>query len=247
MKANRNNKAVSPIRIIFLILPAFIMTMGKASGQLIEVKSWTGTYPDMNGSYPLTFIALKGEVLPIPHFFVRYYPTHNYKDLIAMDVVDATEIAGKLRTDILKSIFKIMEKSLMEGRFLETTGIKINTVGQKAIAEKIFNARFDQLEDIWKIAEGFIRLYQKISRFEGKDVSKEIKRIFRKETNELFIRFLLVNLMESEHAQKLDSFSEISRELTRLTGETDYTLRKIWFFQNPMGETVQNNYTFLIR
>jgi predicted type IV restriction endonuclease len=90
-------------------------------------------------------------------------------------------------------------------------------------------------------------LYQKIARFEGEDVSKEIKRIFKKETNELFIRFLLVNLMESGHAQKLDSFSEISRELTRLTGETDYTLRKLWFFQNPMGETVHNNYTFLTR
>jgi hypothetical protein len=229
------------------MLLAFSIHSNNASAQLIEVKSWTGTYPDMNGSYPLTFIAFKGEVLPIPHFFVRYYPTHNYKDQMATDVVDATEIAGKLRTDILKSIFKIMEKSLMEGRFLETTGIKINTVEQKAIAEKIFNARFDQLEDIWQITEGFIRLYQKIARFEGEDVSKEIKRIFKKETNELFIRFLLVNLMESGHAQKLDSFSEISRELTRLTGETDYTLRKLWFFQNPMGETVHNNYTFLTR
>ncbi len=247
MKTNRNIYTVLPIRIIFLILLSFIVTMDKASGQLIEVKSWTGTYPDMNGSYPLTFIAFKGEVLPIPHFFFRYYPTHNYKDQMATDVVDATEIAGKLRTDILKSIFKIMEKSLMEVRFLETTGIKINTVEQKAIAEKIFNARFDQLKDIWQITEGFIRLYQKISRFEGEDVSKEIKRIFKNETNELFIRFLLVNLMESGHAQKLDSFSEISRELTQLTGEIDYSLRKLLFFQNPMGETVQNNYTFLTR
>jgi hypothetical protein len=221
--------------------------MGKANGQLIEVKSWTGTYPDMNGSYPLTFIAFKGEVIPIPHFFVRYYPTHNYKDQMAMDAVDATEIAGKLRTDILKSIFKIMENSLMEGRFLETTGIKTNTTEQKAIAEKIFNARFDQLEDIWQITEGFIRLYQKIARFEGEDALKEIKRVFRKETDELFIRFLLVNLLESEHAQKLDSFSEISRELTRLLGETDYTFKKVLFFEYAQEESPFAGYTFLTR
>ncbi len=247
MKTYRIIKIIPAVRIIFLILMTLGVTINKANGQLFEVKSWTGTYPDMNGSYPLTFIAFKGEVIPIPHFFVRYYPTHNYKDQMATDAVDATEIAGKLRTDILKSIFKIMENSLMEGRFLETTGIKINTTEQKAITEKIFNARFDKLEDIWQITEGFIRLYQKISRFDEDTAPKEIKRIFKKETNELFIRFLLVNLMESGHAQKLDSFSEISRELTRLTGETDYTLRKIWFFQNPMGETAYNNYTFLTR
>lgn len=247
MKTYQNIKAVPSIRIILIMLLAFSIHSNNTSAQLIEVKSWTGTYPDMNGSYPLTFIALKGEVIPIPHFFVRYYPTHNYKDQMATDVVDATEIAGKLRTDILKSIFKIMEKSLMEGRFLETTGIKINTVEKKAIAEKIFNARFDQLEDIWQITEGFIRLYQKISRFDGEDASIEIKRIFKKETNELFIRFLLVNLMESGHAQKLDSFSEISRELTRLTGETDYTFKKVQFFEYPQEKTPFASYTFLTR
>jgi hypothetical protein len=246
MKTYQNIKAHS-IRIILVMLLAFNIHSNNAGAQLIEVKSWTGTYPDMNGSYPMTFIALKGEVLPIPHFFVRYYPTHNYKDLIAMGVVDATEIAGKLRTDILKSIFKIMEKSLVEGRSLETTGIKINTVEQKAIAEKIFNARLDQLEDIWKITEGFIRLYQKIARFEGGDATKEIKRIFRKETNELFARFLLVNLLESGHAQKLDSFSEISRELYRLTGETDYTFKKVQFFEFAQEETPFAGYTFLTR
>jgi hypothetical protein len=247
MKIYRNIKAVHPIRIIFLILPAFIVTMDKANGQLFEVKSWTGTYPDMNGSYPLTFIAFKGEVIPIPHFFVRYYPTHNYKDQMAIDAVDATEIAGKLRTDILKSIFKIMENSLMEGRFLETTGIKINITEQKAIAEKIFNARFDQLEDIWQITEGFIRLYQKISRFDEDTAPKEIKRIFKKETDDLFLRFLLVNLMESGHAQKIDSFSEISRELTRLTGETDYTFKKVLFFEYAQEESPFAGYTFLTR
>ncbi|MBW6537680.1 MAG: hypothetical protein K0B11_21905 [Mariniphaga sp.] len=247
MKTYHIIKIIPAVRIFLFFLLTLCLTTDKASGQLIEVKSWTGTYPDMNGSYPLTFIAFKGELIPIPHFFVRYYPTHNYKDLIAMNVIDATEIAGKLRTDILKSIFKIMEKSLMEGRFLETTGIKINTTEQKAIAKKIFNARFDQLEDIWQITEGFIRLYQKISRFDEDTAPKEIKRIFRKETDELFIRFLLVNLMESGHAQKIDSFSEISRELTRLTGETDYTFKKVRFFEYAQEETPFASYTFLTR
>ena len=37
----------------------FILASQPAKSQLIDVKPWTGTYPDMEGSYPLTFISFK--------------------------------------------------------------------------------------------------------------------------------------------------------------------------------------------
>ena len=114
------------LKVCLMLLLLTGMRTDKASGQLFEKKTWTGTYPDMNGSYPLVFIAYEGGVIGIPHIFVRYYPTHNYKDMVAKSVVDATEIGEKTKTDLAKTLMKIIEQSYMKGRFVETGKIKVN-------------------------------------------------------------------------------------------------------------------------
>jgi len=212
--------------------------------ELFEKKSWTGTYPDMNGSYPLVFIAYEGGVIGIPHIFVRYYPTHNYKDMVAKSVVDATEIGEKTKTDLAKSLLKMIEQTLMKGRFIETGHIKINTKQQKEIVQKIFEARFDQLGDIWELTGLFLQIYDKIDKFSGPGTSAQIKELFKKEANKMFTRFLLVNLLESDHGQKIDSFGTLKTEITHLLGEVDYTLKKLHFFES-FGQSAQVSYSFL--
>jgi hypothetical protein len=229
------------LTILFLVTG---LQSDKAAGQVFEVKKWTGTYPDMNGSYPLTFIAFNGGIIGIPHVFVRYWPTHNYRDVLSVPVIDATEISGKTKTDLAKTILKLIEQSLMKGRYIEKGLIKINTKQQKEIVQKIFEARFDQLGDIWELTGIFLNIYQKIDHFSGTGAGPNIKDLFKKEADVLFTRFLLVNLLESGHGQKIGSFGELKKETAQLSGEVDYTFKKLQFFE-VFSQSSPVGYSFL--
>jgi hypothetical protein len=200
--------------------------------QIADIKKWTGTYPDMEESYPLTFIAFKGWLIPVPHVFVRTWPTHYYIEADAMPVTDATEIGGSTVTGLLRIASKMLERHQMEGRHDETVQIKDNTDLQKQIGEKLFNARADQLEDMFGLAQRFIRLYGKIDRIGGLPHSAEVKDIFGEEADRQLMRFLMVNLLQTGHGEKLDALSEINSTLNKLLGEVDYTYSKIRYFSN---------------
>lgn len=229
--------------ILFLIA---VLKMDRANGQVFEVKKWTGTYPDMNGSYPMAFIAFEGGIIGVPYLFIRSWPTHYYWNVLSVPVIDGTEISGKTKTYLAKSLLKMIEQTLMKGRYIEKGLIKINTKQQKEIVQKIFEARFDQLGDIWKLTELFLQVYHKIDRFSGTGANATIKELLKKEANDLFTHFLLVNLLESNHGNKIDSFGNLKTEITQLLGEVDYTFKKLQFFES-FGESSQVSYSFLIQ
>lgn len=230
--------------IIFTLF-LLVTTIATANSQVIEIKKWTGTYPDMEGSYPLTFIAFKGKIIPIPHVFIRTWPTHYYMEVGALPVTDATEIAASTKTGLLRIAAKMLERYQMKGRHDETGLIKDNTGFQKQIEEKIFNSRTDQLEDLYQLAQRFIELYRKVDRIGQLPNSAEVKKILEAEADSMLMRFLMVNLLQTNHGEKLDAFSEISTTLNKLLGEVDYTYTKIHFFSNNQEEII--SYSFLIR
>jgi hypothetical protein len=229
----------SLLAIVFLT----ILLPGNAKSQVVAIKTWTGTYPEMNEKYPLTFIAFTGWLIPIPHVFIRTWPTHYYFEVGAVPVTDATEIAGKVKTGLLRIVAKMLERSQMKGRHEETVLIKDNTDFQKQIEEQIFNAQTDQLEDLYQLAERFIQLYTKVDRLGDLQNSTGVKVLFEKESDQLLMRFLMVNLFQSEHGDKLHAFSEINTTLNKLLGEVDYTFSKIYFFSNY--KEVSTGYSFL--
>jgi len=233
--------------ITTLILIIIVLFPQPAKSQLIDVKPWTGTYPDMEGTYPLTFISFTGLIFPVPHVFVRTWPTHYYVEAVSMPVTDATEIAEETKTGLLRIIEKLVERSQMKDRVQETGEIKINSENQKKIAQELFDSRFDQLEDHYQLSGGFIKLYDKISLFDSEPNTSEIKQIFEKEADELLMRFLMVNLLETGHGDKMEGFSEISAEQNKLTGEVDYTLKKVHFFNSFNSAEANSSYTFLTR
>ena len=214
-----------------------------AKSQVVDIKKWTGTYPDMEESYPLAFIAFKGWLIPIPYAFVRTWPTHYYIEVDAMPVTDATEIAGSTKTGLLRIAAKMLERCQMEGRHDETVQIKDNTNFQKQIGEKIFNSRTEQLEDLYRLAQQFIKLYQKVDKIGQLPNSSQVKKILEKEADQLLMHFLMVNLLQTDHGEKLDAFSEINSTLNKLLGEVDYTWSKIHYFSNYNEELI--SYSFL--
>ena len=235
--------------IIGLSLSATITTtiaLRNANAQLLNVKPWHGYYPEMNDDYPLSFIAFKGWLFPVPHVFVRTWPTHYYMELGALPVSDGAEYAGQTKTGLLRIAAKLLERSQIKGRHDETSQIKDNTQLQKIIEQKLFNARKDELPDIYGLAGQFISLYKKVGNFDRLENSSKVKHILRDEADDLLMRFLMVNLLESDHGTKLNSFADIQTELNHLTGETDYTYRKICHL-NVFGNPATGSYAFLTR
>jgi hypothetical protein len=233
--------------IISLILIITLTNTVQLHAQAFAIKRWRGTYPQMNGSYPLSFMAFKGGfIIPTPHFFVRTWPTHYYIELGAMPVTDAENLTGSIKTGFLRIASKILDRSQMQQRADETAQIKENDLQQRDIELRLFNSRSDYLPDVYGIADLFIRLYQSINNLEKQANAGAIAQISRREADELVVRFIMVNLLQTDHGKKLEAFSEIRSELTRQIGETDYVNRKVYHF-NFYSQDTGNAYAFLTR
>jgi hypothetical protein len=234
----------------FLILAftlVFVIAGENIKAQLFDFKSWKGTYPEMNGYYPMAFIAFKGNLIPIPHEFIRLWPTHYYYEVVSVPTYDIGDYASELKVSFLRIAAKLLEKSQMEKRHSETEQIKNNTEIQRDIEKKIFDAEFDQLPDVYRIAAGFIRLYDAIVRLERLNKVGDctwLVQMYRKEADELLARFITVNLFQTGHGKKLEAFAEIQTELNSQIGEADYTYRKVHHYLVYTNDP-NLSYTFL--
>ncbi len=238
-----------PLLLLGISLSVAITTtiaVKESNAQLLNVKLWHGYYPEMNDSYPLSFVAFKGWLIPRPHVFVRTWPTHYYVELGALPVSDAEAYAGETKTGLLRIVAKLLEQSKMKSRSEETTGIKNNKELEQAIEERLFHARSDELPDSYGLASRFVRLYGKIRQLEQLEQTGPIKKILEKDADDLLLRFLMVNLLQTDHGEKLEAFAAISTELNELSGETDYTFRKVSHF-NVYREDQFSGYAFLSR
>ncbi|MDD2306985.1 MAG: hypothetical protein PHP53_19940 [Prolixibacteraceae bacterium] len=231
--------------LFILIFPLAALLPGKElKAQVFDIKPWDGTYPDMQGTYPLSFIAFKGWLIPVPHVFIRTWPTHYYVEVGALPVSDTEGYAGMLKVNLLKIIERLIEKAQMKSRHEETGQIKSNTEIQRDIEKKIFDANSDQLPDVYSLASGFIRLYISIDNMDKLDNCQWLRQTYQKEADELLSRFISVNLFLTDHGKKLEAFDEIRSELNKQIGETDYTYRKVLHLQ-AFNNNVPQSYTFL--
>jgi hypothetical protein len=232
--------------ILTMMVIIVIIFSGKTNAQAFAIKGWSGTYPQMNENYPLTFMAFKGFLIPIPHFFIRTWPTHYYLEVGAMPVTDAPNLTGEIKTGFFRIVEKILERSQLQQRSDETAQIKGNEFGQKNIELKLFNSRSEYLSDIYGISSLFIRLDQSISNLGKQANASAIVNICRRDADQLMVRFLMINLLQTDHGKKLEAFAQIRDELSAQIGETDYTNQKVCHY-NFYSEPGDNSYTFLSR
>ena len=234
------------IFLIILFTLIVIFPEKRLNAQVLDIKPWHGTYPEMNGSYPLSFVAFKGFLIPVPHVFIRTWPTHYYMEVIAAPAYDTESYVSELKVNFLKIAAKLLEKSQMEKRHEHTEGIKNDTEMQRDMEKKIFDARSDQLPDVYNIAAGFVRLYLSLNNLDKLNNCQWLKGICRQEADELLTRFITVNFLITDHGKKLEAFQEIQQELNHQIGETDYTYRKVHHYQFFNNNTSQS-YSFLAK
>lgn len=235
---------MSRILCILLITLSLCFSVNSQNAQVFDIKSWHGDYPEMNGSYPLSFIAFKGWLIPVPHVFIRTWPTHYYIEVDALPVSDGQTYSDLLRINLMKIIERLIEKNQIKDRHEETTGIRDNTKTQYEIEKRIFDAESDQLPDVYSIASGFVRLYISINRLDKLDNCGWLRQTCQKEADELLTRFITVNLFQTDHGKKLEAFSEIKVELNQQIGDVDYTYRKVHHYQF-YANNVSQSYCFL--
>lgn len=233
-----------PLISIMLLIFLLIQPAGTANAQAIAIKKWKGRYPRMNNNYPHSFIAFKGWLPPKPHLFIKTPLTHYYLKVKSMPATDSGEIAGKTKTGLMRLLAKLMERSQFKGRYQKTTLIKNMNEQQKQIGQKLFDSRSDHLEDIYGLSDAFIALYKKLDDLEPLEKGEQVKKILTREADELLQQFLMINLLESEHADKLQAFTDLQNSLHRLRGEVDYTLAKMKFFR-LFNKSYTADYAFL--
>ena len=129
------------LRFVSVLCLSLVFVTGNLRAQVFDFKSWHGTYPEMGGDYPLTFIAFKGKIIPIPHVFIRTWPTHYYMEVVAEPTYDTGDYINELKVNFLKIAARVLEKSQMKQRQEETEQIKNNTEMQRDIGKKIFDAQ----------------------------------------------------------------------------------------------------------
>lgn len=239
--------SMKTILFILAILLAAILPVKESKAQVFEIKTWPGLYPEMNGSYPLTFVAFKGTLIPMPYVFVKLWPTHYYLQSGALQVIDAGQMSKEMKIGLLKIAEKFFEKSQMIKRHEETTQIKNNTERRRDISKTIFDAQFDQLPDVYQISAGFVRLYGSINKMKKLNEISDctwLVKTYQKEADDLLLRFVSINLFEADHGKKIEAFSQVRKELSGLMGETDYTYRKVHHYQFYAND-VSQSYSFL--
>ena len=231
------------IHFLFILF-LFFQQVGMLSGQVVAIKKWKGRYPQMKNKYPHSFIAFKGWLPPVPHLFVKTPFTHYYWKVKSLPVTDSEEITGKIKTGLMRLGAKLMERHQFKGRYRETGEIKILNAWKKQIDKKVFDSRFDHLEDIYDLTESFIALYENLDRLNHLEKGREIKKKLKKEANEILEQFLMVNFLEAEQGEKLQAFTALKSTLHKLNGELDYTYDKLKFFHSFSNQH-SNSYAFL--
>jgi len=227
--------------MLLLIMCCLIIS---ADGQVI--KRWKGRYPQMNNNYPVAFIAFKGWLPPIPHFFVRLLPTHYYYQLTSIPALDAKELTGKTKTSLMRIVARMLEKGQIKDRFKHIDAIQEMTDTSLQIEERLFNAQSDQLSDIYAISVQLVAINDQLNGLRYHKGGQDVKDCFEKELDDLLHQFLMVNLLQSDHGSKLEAFSEIQTSVRELSGEVNYAISKLRYF-NTYGYAPASNYAFLTR
>ena len=216
-----------------IILLTFISSQAQSA---FAVKKWKGPYPRMNSDYPLSFVCWKGWLPPVPHFFVRIYPTHYYYYLNSLPVYDTKSYVNMGLYDGLKMVLKNIDKNALQNSLEEISGIKLNQTQHEGIEDFLRQSRLTELPDIYNISLNFYEALQALNLLKAQNIPNGISQTFEEDIRRYLDELLMINQLDAKQGDKLKAMTALNQEVRQLTGIIHYTAHKVNSYQQLNNE-----------
>ena len=226
------------MKFFFILLILLVFTGVQIEAQdAFAVKKWSGRYPTLNNDYPFTFVCWKGWLPPVPHFFVRLYPSHYYYYLNSVPVYDVKSYAEEGIYQVLKLVLKELDRSTIEKTLNKIEGIQLNQSGQEAIETFLRDSRLREIPDLYANQDALLN--SQISMETDADLPKELMDVFIKEIQRSQEDYSMINKMDCLQEDKIRANTTVNNALRELNGTILYTIQKVqyWQYYRRMRET----------
>jgi hypothetical protein len=230
--------------IIAFTLPLLIFfacASTTATGQsAFGIKKWKGRYPRMNNDYPLAFVSWKGWLPPVPHFFIRIYPSHYYYYLNSLPVYDAKSYLETGLYDGLKLVLKNIDRNALRQSMEAVSGIQLNQEARQAIEDFLRQSRLSPLRDIYQTSDHFYQAIQALNQLMQQGVPNEINRQFENDIRHYLEELILINQLDAKQGDKLNAMAKLNQAVRQLTGTIHYTSHKIRSYRQQSQEATSH-------
>ncbi|MBS2210710.1 hypothetical protein KEM09_04815 [Carboxylicivirga mesophila] len=226
---------VLPLLIVFLLISSAAMGQGA-----FAIKKWKGRYPRMNNDYPLAFVSWKGWLPPVPHFFVRLYPSHYYYYLTSLPVIDAKSYLDMGLYGGLKMVLKNIDKDALYQSLQAIEGTQLNQMAHEEIAAFMRQSRLVSMPDIYQTSLCFDKAIQALHDLKQQDAPSAIHAGFEQDIRHYLEELLMINQLDARQGDKLQAMAELNRNVQQLTGTIHYTTHKIRACQHCNEEWPSN-------
>lgn len=196
------------------------------------VKKWSGRYPTMNNDYPLAFVCWKGWLPPVPHFFIRIYPTHYYYYLYSLPVYDVKSYLDMGLYGGLKLVLKELDQSTLSKTLDEVSGIQLNQLDREEIGSFLRESRLEALPDIFGNNEALFEAGESLNLLSDASMPSWLHRVFEEEIRIKEEALEMLNQMDCSQGDKLKAEENLNRELQALNGTILYVSQKVGYWQH---------------
>ncbi|MBK3518258.1 hypothetical protein JIV24_13015 [Carboxylicivirga sp. N1Y132] len=231
---------------IFIMLLSLLTIEASQAQSAFAVKKWKGRYPRMNNDYPFTFVSWKGWLPPVPHFFVRLYPSHYYYYVNSLPVVDSKSYVNMTFQSVLKLVLKNIDKKALLTNMQEISGIQNNQWQHEAIESFLRDSRLRSLLDIYNTPQSLQNCMTALADLNTEEVPKDIIQQLEWSMEQQVETYLMINKLDAEQGEKLKALGQVNHEIKQLTGTIRYTAQKIEYFQK-WNQEIRHSLSFLGR
>ncbi|WP_439185419.1 hypothetical protein [Carboxylicivirga taeanensis] len=231
-------------KVLSLLIVFLLMTSTAMGQDAFAIKKWKGRYPRMNNDYPLAFVSWKGWLPPVPHFFVRLYPSHYYYYLTSLPVMDAKGYVDMGLYNGLKMVLKNIDKDALYQNLQAIEGTHLNQTAHEEIAAFLRQSRLVSIPDIYQTSLCFDKAIQALDDLKQQDVPSAIHAGFEQDIRHYLEELLMINQLDAKQGDKLQAMAELNRSVRQLTGTIHYTIQKIRVCQHT-NEEWPSNLSFL--
>lgn len=191
------------------------------------IKKWSGRYPRMNNDYPLAFVSWKGWLPPVPHFFVRLYPSHYYYYLNGIPAYDVKSYVDMGLYNGLKLVLKNIDEAALKASMEAISDIQQNQLAHENIEDYLRQSRLTPLTDVYQTSKLFAQVIQALEQLKQQNGPTAIHEGFERDIRYYLEELLLIKQLDASQGDKLKAMSDLNQGVRQLIGTIHYTQSKL--------------------